>query len=67
MWQRPVRFSVTGRLCFCSRVPQELIEVYMDAQPWVKGHVYNTEFEAQWNTVRLDKQGSASTSILCDS
>jgi len=27
----------------------------MDAQPWVKGHVYNTEFEVQWNTVRLDK------------
>jgi len=27
----------------------------MDAQPWVKGHVYNTEFEVQWNTVRPDK------------
>jgi len=27
----------------------------MDAQPWVKGSVYNAEFEVQWNTVWLDK------------
>ena len=28
---------------------------YMVAQPWVKGYVYNAEFEVHWDTVWLDK------------
>jgi peptide/nickel transport system substrate-binding protein len=28
---------------------------FMVAQPWVKGYVYNAEFEVHWNTVWLDK------------
>jgi peptide/nickel transport system substrate-binding protein len=28
---------------------------YMVAQPWVKGYVYNAEFEVHWDSVWLDK------------
>ena len=28
---------------------------YMVGQPWVKGYVYNAEFEVHWDTVWLDK------------
>jgi peptide/nickel transport system substrate-binding protein len=28
---------------------------YMVAQPWLKGYVYNAEFEVHWDTVWLDK------------
>jgi peptide/nickel transport system substrate-binding protein len=28
---------------------------YMVAQPWVKGYVYNAEFEVHWGNVSLDK------------
>ena len=28
---------------------------YMVAQPWVKGYVYNAEFEVHWDTVWLDR------------
>ena len=28
---------------------------FMVAQPWVKGYVYNAEFEVHWDTVWLDK------------
>jgi peptide/nickel transport system substrate-binding protein len=28
---------------------------YMVAQPWVKGYVYNAEFEVHWDTVWLEK------------
>jgi hypothetical protein len=28
---------------------------YMVAQPYVKGYVYNAEFEVHWDTVWLDK------------